>query len=104
MTEILILIFLSIFMFLFGMFFGATILYLNSKKWLHDFALTKCEEYRQAFKVACELLNGAFLFGYDTDKIFEIIMNEEGVVSSTSYEEFIFEHLDELRGLDKENK
>ena len=56
------------------------------------------ELYKQAFKVACELLNGNFLYGYDVNRIYEIIMNRDGVVAADSYEEFILNHLSELRG------
>jgi len=58
----------------------------------------KYKKYKRAFKVACELLNGNWLYGYDTDKIFDIVMKEQGVVSSLDYEKFILEHLDVLTG------
>lgn len=64
--------------------------------------MTKHRKYKQAFQVACELLNGDYLFGYDKDNIFEEMMKKDGIVSSDSYEEFILEHLDELRGVDSE--
>jgi len=53
-------------------------------------------DYRRAFKIACELLNGATLYGVDTNKIFEIIMDKDGVVTNDSYEEYILNHLQEL--------
>lgn len=53
-------------------------------------------DYRRAFKIACELINGAVLYGYDIDKIFEILMDEGGIVTSESYEDYILNHLDEL--------
>ena len=56
------------------------------------------KKYKKAFKVACELLNGDTLYGYDADRIFKECMEKEGVVSAFDYEEFILEHLDELRG------
>jgi len=55
------------------------------------------DEYKKAFEVACELLNGDILYGHDADSIYSEIMEKEGVVSSTSYEEYILSHLDELR-------
>jgi hypothetical protein len=53
-------------------------------------------DYRRAFKIACELLNGAMLYGVDAYKIFEIMMDKDGVVTNDSYEEYILEHLQEL--------
>ena len=59
-------------------------------------------KYKRAFKVACELLNGDMLYGYDTDRIFEECMKKDGVVSEKSYEEFILRNLKRLEG--KEQK
>lgn len=53
-------------------------------------------DYRRAFKIACDLLNGDILYGVDTDKIYELMMQKDGVVSSSSYEEYILNHLQEL--------
>lgn len=53
-------------------------------------------DYRRAFKIACELLSGSVLYGVDTDRIFEIMMQKDGVVSNESYEEYILNHLQEL--------
>lgn len=53
-------------------------------------------DYRRAFKIACDLLNGDILYGVDTDKIYEIMMQKDDVVSSSSYEEYILNHLQEL--------
>lgn len=55
-------------------------------------------KYKQAFKIACDLMLGGHLFGYDEDTIFEEIMNKQGVVSSLDYEKYILSHLDELSG------
>ena len=60
--------------------------------------MTKHRKYKKAFQIACELLNGSVLYGYDTDRIFEEIMEKDGVVSSFSYEDFILENLDRLSG------
>jgi hypothetical protein len=64
----------------------------------------KYGKYKKAFKVACELLNGAILYGYDSDRIFSEIMEKDGIVSSFSYEEFILNNLDRLTGSESENK
>ena len=53
-------------------------------------------DYRRAFKIACDLLNGDVLYGVDTDDIYELMMKKDGVVSSSSYEEYILNHLQEL--------
>ncbi len=60
--------------------------------------MTKAEKYKRAFQIACELLNGSVLYGYDTDRIFGEIMEKDGVVSPNSYEEFILNNLDRLSG------
>lgn len=66
---------------------------------------TNTIDYRRAFKIACDLLNGDVLYGVDTDKIYELMMQKDEVVSSSSYEEYILNHLQELdQGeLDKES-
>ena len=53
-------------------------------------------DYRRAFKIACELLNGDVLYGIDADTIFKIMMNKDGMSSSSSYEEYILSHLQDL--------
>lgn len=53
-------------------------------------------DYHRAFKIACDLLNGDILYGVDTDKIYELMMQKDGVVSNSSYEEYILNHLQEL--------
>lgn len=56
----------------------------------------KMIDYKRAFKIACELLNGTILYGVDKDSIFETIMNEDGIVDNESYENYILSHMDEL--------
>lgn len=60
--------------------------------------MTRYRKYKKAFKIACELLNGSILYGYDTDRIFEEMMEKDGVVSPCSYEEFILNNLARLSG------
>ena len=60
--------------------------------------MTKHRKYKKAFRIACDLLNGSVLYGYDTDRIFEEMMKKDGFVSSFSYEDFILENLDRLSG------
>lgn len=62
-------------------------------------------DYRRAFKIACELLCGASLYGVDSDRIFKVMMDKNGIVTNTSYEEYILNHLQELdHGQYKEHK
>lgn len=60
--------------------------------------MTERRKYKKAFKIACELLNGGNMYGYDNDRIFSEMMEKDGVVSSDSYEEFIIANLDRLSG------
>lgn len=63
--------------------------------------MTEHRKYKKAFKIACELLNGCILYGYDNDRIFSEMMEKDGVVSSDSYEKFILANLDRLTGKDR---
>jgi len=51
-------------------------------------------QYKRAFEIACDLLNGSNLYGIDTDNLFALIMQEYGIVSTLEYQKFILEHLD----------
>lgn len=53
-------------------------------------------DYHRAFKIACELLNGAILYGVDSEKIFETMMKKDKMVDNKSYEKYILSHMDEL--------
>ena len=61
--------------------------------------MTKYRKYKKAFRIACELLSGSILYGYDVDRIFEELMKKDGVVSHLSYEEFILDNLSRLSGM-----
>ena len=41
--------------------------------------MTKHRKYKQAFRVACQLMLDGYLYGYDKDIIFEQIMKKNGV-------------------------
>ena len=60
--------------------------------------MTRYRKYKKAFRIACELLNGSTLYGYDNDRIFSEIMEKDGVVAPWSYEKFILTNLDRLSG------
>ena len=64
--------------------------------------MTKYRKYKKAFKIACELLNGSILYGYDTDRIFEEIMEKDGIVATWSYEKFILNNLSRLSGKEED--
>lgn len=79
---------------------------LDATKWISRASLTfhldriKLEEENKtnaiALNVACDLLIGSTLYGYDYDRIFEEIMDKEGCVSANLIKEFILEHIKEL--------
>lgn len=66
--------------------------------------MVKYKKYKKAFQIACELLNGSILYGYDVDRIFKEIMEKDGIISSNSFEEFILNNLDRLSGKTKSIK
>jgi len=51
-------------------------------------------QYKMAFEIACDLLNGSRIYGIDADTLFDLIMQEYGIVSALDYQKFILEHLD----------
>ncbi len=51
-------------------------------------------QYKRAFEIACDLLNGNSLYGIDADNLFALIMQKYGVVSSYDYQKFILANLD----------
>ena len=51
-------------------------------------------QYKRAFEIACDLLNGSNLYGIDADNLFALIMQEYGIVSTFQYQKFILKHLD----------
>ena len=56
-------------------------------------AYTKAQ-YKRAFEIACDLLNGSNLYGIDADTLFALIMQKYYVVSPYRYQEFILTYLD----------
>ena len=51
-------------------------------------------QYKRAFEIACDLLMGSVIYGIDTDTIFDLIMQEQGIVSTLDYQKFILANLD----------
>ena len=49
-----------------------------------------------ALNIACDLLTGSVLYGYDYDRIFNEIMEKDGVVSMLDIKAFILDHVEEL--------
>ena len=63
-------------------------------------AYTKAQ-YKRAFEIACDLLIGGILYGIDEDRLFELTMQEYGVVSTPEYQKFILKHLDRFDANDE---
>jgi hypothetical protein len=57
--------------------------------------------YEKAFEIACDLMNGACIYGIDKDILFERLMKRDGVVGSRSYEKFILVNLDRFSDNDE---
>lgn len=51
-------------------------------------------QYKEAFKIACELLNGNTIYGIDADGLFPHLMDMYDGVCSLEYQKFILENLD----------
>jgi hypothetical protein len=49
-----------------------------------------------ALNIACDLLTGAILYGYDFERIFDEIMKDKGCVTSILIKEYILDHIEEL--------
>jgi hypothetical protein len=52
------------------------------------------KKLEKALEAACDLLNGAVLFGIDADTLWSKIMESEGYVSSGNMKEFILKNID----------
>lgn len=52
------------------------------------------EQYKRAFEIACDLLNGSIFYGVDDDILFTHLMQKYGIVSNYNYQKFILENLD----------
>ena len=67
-----------------------------------DMAIEALKEQRPlgkeeiALNIACDLLIGSCLYGYDFDRIFEEIMKRDGCVSSLSIKDFILDNIETL--------
>lgn len=54
----------------------------------------KIKRLEKALEIACELLNGAMIYGIDADTLWNKIMELEGVVSSGIIKDFILTNID----------
>ena len=52
------------------------------------------KKYKRALEIACELLNGSMLYGVDAEKIFAHVIEKDGCVGASDYEEFILNNID----------
>ena len=51
-------------------------------------------EYAKALYIACDLLNGSYIYGIDSENLFEYLMKKEGVVTTNTYYDFILHNID----------
>ena len=59
------------------------------------------KKYKRAFEIACELLNGAMIYGVDADSIFAYVLETDGCVCASDYEDFILNNIDRFSDDDK---
>lgn len=59
------------------------------------------KKYKRAFEIACELLNGAMIYGVDADGIFAYVLEKDGCVCASDYEEFILNNIDRFSDVSK---
>lgn len=52
------------------------------------------KNYKRALRIACELLNGAMIYGVDAGAIFAYVLETYGCVGASDYEEFILNNID----------
>ena len=57
--------------------------------------------YKRAFEIACELLNGAMIYGVDAEGIYAYVLETDGCVCASDYEDFILNNLDRFSDDDK---
>lgn len=61
-------------------------------------------KYKRALFVACDLLNGSYIYGVDTDKIFKYCMEKDGFVTVSSYHDFILKNINRFSDNDKKRE
>ena len=92
--------------FIWGFLAGGIVVFILDWLFFVRFRNEICEKtdrkYKKAFKIACKLLNGDFLYGYDDVIIFEELMKKDGFVSSRTWEDFILNNLKRLSGMESE--
>lgn len=59
------------------------------------------KKYKRAFEIACELLNGATIYGVDADGIFIYVLKTDGCVCASNYEKFILNNIDRFSDVDE---
>ena len=57
-------------------------------------AISSLSKENKALAIACDLMLGAFIYGIDSDRLFEIVMNEEGLVYADNMAEWIEKNID----------
>lgn len=59
------------------------------------------KKYKRALRIACELLNGATIYGVDADTIFAYVLETDGCVGASDYEKFILNNIDRFSDIDE---
>ena len=59
-----------------------------------DMAIKALEHQNDALLVACDLMNGAVLYGIDYDKLFDIVLDKDDIVCNFTLAEWIEENID----------
>ena len=57
-------------------------------------AISSLSNENKALTIACDLMLGAFIYGIDSDRLFKIVMNEEGLVYADNMAEWIEKNID----------
>ena len=57
-------------------------------------AISSLSEKNKALVIACDLMLGAFIYGIDSDKLFQIVMDKDGFVCADNMAEWIEENID----------
>ena len=59
-----------------------------------NMAIDALEHQNDALLVACDLMNGAVLYGIDYDKLFDIVLDKDDIVCNFTLAEWIEENID----------
>ena len=57
-------------------------------------AISSLSKENKALMIACDLMLGAFIYGIDSDKLFEVVMEKDGFVCADNMAEWIEKNID----------